>query len=233
MWSRLNKESSNSRKRNLKAELADLDLVIDKREGADVDVKRRQEVAIEGDENSKYYHGVLNKKRGRLAIRGVLVDGIWMESPSLVKNEFFDHFKNRFEQPLQNRIQLERDFLNRITTDKNEDLEREVFKEEIKKAVWHCGIDKAPGPDGFTFSFYRRYWNLVESDVIDSDVVDAIKWFFQQGTILKGGNSSFVTLIPKVPNANMVKDFRPISLSGSSYKNHSKDIGEPSSYGFR
>nr|GEZ89313.1 RNA-directed DNA polymerase, eukaryota, reverse transcriptase zinc-binding domain protein [Tanacetum cinerariifolium] len=36
--------------------------------------------------------------------------------------------------------------------------------------------------------------------------------------IPKGGNSSFITLIPKVPNANMVKDFRPISLSGSLYK---------------
>nr|GEU54570.1 RNA-directed DNA polymerase, eukaryota, reverse transcriptase zinc-binding domain protein [Tanacetum cinerariifolium] len=44
MWSRLNKKSSNSRKRNLKAELADLDLVIDKGEGANVDVKRRHEV---------------------------------------------------------------------------------------------------------------------------------------------------------------------------------------------
>nr|GEZ71099.1 RNA-directed DNA polymerase, eukaryota, reverse transcriptase zinc-binding domain protein [Tanacetum cinerariifolium] len=36
--------------------------------------------------------------------------------------------------------------------------------------------------------------------------------------IPKGGNSSFITLITKVPNANMVKDFRPISLIGSLYK---------------
>ena len=47
---------------------------------------------------------------------------------------------------------------------------------------------------------------------------DAIKWFFQHGSIPKGGNSSFITLIPKIPNANMVKDFRPISLIGSLYK---------------
>nr|GEZ60241.1 RNA-directed DNA polymerase, eukaryota, reverse transcriptase zinc-binding domain protein [Tanacetum cinerariifolium] len=201
---RLNKESSNSRKRNLKAELADLELVIDKREGADVDVKRRQEVVSLLQEV---------EKRGRLAIRGVLVNGIWMESPSLVKNEFFDHFKNRFEQPLQNRIQLERDFLNRITTDQNEDLEREVSKEEIKRAVWDYGIDKAPGLDGFTFGFYRRYWNLIESDVVND-----VKWFFQQRTIPKGGSSSFIMLIPKVPNANMVIDFRPIILIGSLYK---------------
>nr|GFC59691.1 RNA-directed DNA polymerase, eukaryota, reverse transcriptase zinc-binding domain protein [Tanacetum cinerariifolium] len=41
---------------------------------------------------------------------------------------------------------------------------------------------------------------------------------FLHGDIPKGGNSSFITLIPKVPNANMVKDFRPISLMGSLYK---------------
>nr|GFB72828.1 RNA-directed DNA polymerase, eukaryota, reverse transcriptase zinc-binding domain protein [Tanacetum cinerariifolium] len=42
--------------------------------------------------------------------------------------------------------------------------------------------------------------------------------FFLHGEIPKGCNSSFITLIPKVPNANMVKDFRPISLIGSFYK---------------
>nr|GEV57284.1 RNA-directed DNA polymerase, eukaryota [Tanacetum cinerariifolium] len=197
IWARLHKESLNSRKSILKAELTDLDGVIDKEEGSDADGYRRREVvrfiqevekvdvmevAIEGDENSKYYHAVLNKKKGRLTIRGV-VDGIWMESPHLVKHEFFEHFKNRFEKPNKSRILLERDFVKRISLEHNDDLEREVSNEEIKRAVWDCGIDKAPGPDGFTF-----------------------------------GNSSFVTLIPKVPNANMVKDFRPISLIGSLYK---------------
>nr|GEX66901.1 DIE2/ALG10 family [Tanacetum cinerariifolium] len=42
--------------------------------------------AIEGDENSKYYHGILNKKRNQLSIRGVLAAGSWIENPVLVKN---------------------------------------------------------------------------------------------------------------------------------------------------
>nr|GFD22160.1 RNA-directed DNA polymerase, eukaryota [Tanacetum cinerariifolium] len=36
-------------------------------------------------------------------------------------------------------------------------IEREVSIDEINKEVWDCGTDKAPGPDGFTFGFYRRY----------------------------------------------------------------------------
>ncbi|GKA53134.1 RNA-directed DNA polymerase, eukaryota, reverse transcriptase zinc-binding domain protein, partial [Tanacetum coccineum] len=169
--------------------------------------------AVEGDENSKYYHGVINKKRNNLAIRGVLVDGNWVESPQLVKNEFYTHFKQRFEKPNLSGIQFDREFPNKICSEQAVDLEREVSKEEVKRAVWDCGTDKAPGPDGFTFGFYRRFWNLIECDV-----VNAVKWFFLHERIPSGGNSSFITLIPKVSNANMVKDFRPISLIGSVYK---------------
>nr|GFA01818.1 RNA-directed DNA polymerase, eukaryota [Tanacetum cinerariifolium] len=71
------------------------------------------------------------------------------------------------------------------------DLERDVSKEELKRAVWDCGTDKSPNPDGFTFGFHRC-------------------------------NSSFIALISKILDANLVKDFRPISLIRSIYKNIKK-----------
>nr|GEW19990.1 RNA-directed DNA polymerase, eukaryota [Tanacetum cinerariifolium] len=43
--------------------------------------------AIKGDENTKYFHGILNNKRSQLAIRGVLVDGDWFVNPSVVKDD--------------------------------------------------------------------------------------------------------------------------------------------------
>nr|GEV73806.1 cysteine-rich receptor-like protein kinase [Tanacetum cinerariifolium] len=184
-----------------------------KTKAMEVAQKAKIKWAVEGDENSKYYHGVINKKRNNLAIRGVLVDGNWVESPQLVKNEFYAHFKQRFEKPNLNGIQFDREFPNKICSEQAVDLEREVSKEEVKRAVWDCGIDKAPGPNGFTFGFYRRFWNLIECDVIK-----AVKWVFLHERIPSEGNSSFITLIPKVSNANMVKDFRPISLIGSVYK---------------
>ncbi|GJX60020.1 RNA-directed DNA polymerase, eukaryota, reverse transcriptase zinc-binding domain protein [Tanacetum coccineum] len=92
-------------------------------------------------------------------------------------------------------------------------LEIEVTREEIKKAVWDCGVDKSPGPDGFTFGFYRRYWTFLENDV-----VEAVLYFFNHGQFPKGSNSSFITLIPKTQEAKMMKDFRPITFIGSLYK---------------
>ncbi|GKE00354.1 RNA-directed DNA polymerase, eukaryota [Tanacetum coccineum] len=76
-----------------------------------------------------------------------------------------------------------------------------------------CGGNKSPGPDGFTFEFFRRYWNL-----IGSDFCDAVICFFADGFFPKGNNASFITLIPKVIDAKFVTDFRPISLIGSVYK---------------
>nr|GEV77052.1 RNA-directed DNA polymerase, eukaryota, reverse transcriptase zinc-binding domain protein [Tanacetum cinerariifolium] len=168
MWSILNKERSNSRKRKLKAELADLDLAIDKGDGEVIDVNRRHEVVR------------------------LLQDVEKTESLEVAQ-------KAKIKWAIEESILIKKMIWNERLT-----------KRRLKG---RCGIDKAPGPDGFTFGFYRRYWNLIESDV-----VDAISCFFQQGVISKGGNSSFITLIPKVPNANMVKDFRPISLIGSLYK---------------
>nr|GEU50314.1 putative RNA-directed DNA polymerase, eukaryota, reverse transcriptase zinc-binding domain protein [Tanacetum cinerariifolium] len=235
-WIRSYKECANGQMNILKSELHNLDSIFDKGCGVSTDVQRGQEIvckiqdlekieiiemaqkakikwAVEGDKNSKYYHGVINKKRSKLAIRGVLVDGTWIESPSLVKKAFFDHFKSQFEQPCSSDILLDSDFTNKVSLAQVEDLERVVSKEEVKHAVWDCGVDKSPGPDGFTFGFYCRYWSLIEGDVFK-----AVDWFFQHGIIPNGGNWSFITLIPKIPNANMVKDFTPISLIESVYK---------------
>ncbi|GKB12275.1 hypothetical protein Tco_0846198 [Tanacetum coccineum] len=76
------------------------------------------------------------------------------------------------------------DFPCKLTSIQQSDMESEVSNEEIKRAVWDCGIDKSSGPDGFMF----------------------------------GCNSSFIALIPKIPDTKMVKEFRPISLVGSLYK---------------
>nr|GEX62196.1 RNA-directed DNA polymerase, eukaryota [Tanacetum cinerariifolium] len=73
--------------------------------------------------------------------------------------------------------------------------------------------NKSPGPDGFSFEFYRKYWTT-----IDDDVFQAVRDFFVNGHFPRGCNSSFISLIPKIQDAKFMKDFRPISLIGSVCK---------------
>nr|GEU80086.1 transposon TX1 uncharacterized [Tanacetum cinerariifolium] len=104
-------------------------------------------------------------------------------------------------------------FPNRLSSDQIEDLDKNITMDEIRAVVWDCGENKSPGLDGYTFEFFRRYWNL-----IGLDFSSAIECFFKNGSFPRGCNSSFIALIPKVVDAKFITDFRPISLIGSVYK---------------
>ncbi|GJY23242.1 RNA-directed DNA polymerase, eukaryota, reverse transcriptase zinc-binding domain protein [Tanacetum coccineum] len=94
------------------------------------------------------------------------------------------------------------------------DLDENFLNRRLKRLFGSVAHTQIPqGPDGFSFGFYRHFW-----PVIEHDVYMAVNHFFIHGEIPPGCNSSFIALIPKVPDANLVKDFRPISLIGSIYK---------------
>ncbi|GKE05238.1 RNA-directed DNA polymerase, eukaryota, partial [Tanacetum coccineum] len=78
-------------------------------------------------------------------------------------------------------------FPNMLSSDQILDLEKPFSKEEIKGAVWDCGLNKSPGPDGFIFEFYQKFWPILEEDI--KVVVDH---FFHHGYVQKGGNASFI-----------------------------------------
>ncbi|GJT49752.1 RNA-directed DNA polymerase, eukaryota [Tanacetum coccineum] len=50
------------------------------------------------------------------------------------------------------------------------------------------------------------------------DIVAAVTEFFSSGKFPPGCNSTFIALIPKIHDAKIIKDFRPISLIVSIYK---------------
>lgn len=42
-----------------------------------------------------------------------------------------------------------------------------MLEDEVKRAVFQMGPDKAPGPDGFSPSFIQEFWPLVGSSVVE------------------------------------------------------------------
>lgn len=90
---------------------------------------------------------------------------------------------------------------------------------EIRETLFSLPKNKAPGPDGFTVEFFTYSWDLVGSDVIN-----AVKAFFINSELPRQVNSTVISLIPKVPGADKLSDFRPISLCNTIYKVISKII---------
>ncbi|GKE06167.1 RNA-directed DNA polymerase, eukaryota, reverse transcriptase zinc-binding domain protein [Tanacetum coccineum] len=100
-----------------------------------------------------------------------------------------------------------------VLRDFNEEYYYRLVLRRIKEAVWNCGGEKAPGPDGFTFKFIKFYW-----DTVGNDFIDMVKHFERNGSIPKSFNSSFIALVPKIQDSLHLNDFRPISLIGCQYK---------------
>lgn len=92
---------------------------------------------------------------------------------------------------------------------------------EIKNAVFDMNADGAPGPDGFGGHFYQHFW-----DIVAVDVVSSVQDFFYTGALIPNINANIQVLIPKVPGAASMGDFRPIALANFQFKIVTKILAE-------
>lgn len=175
----------------------------------DLHQRAKIEWVINGDENSSFFHGVINCRRARNKINGLILDNSWVEDPIIIKQKVLQSFKSKFEEPMVNRPQLDGEGFKRLRRCDSELLTARFSKEEIKEAVWECGDDKSPGPDGFTFAFVKKFWGK-----LDKYLIEVMEQFYVHGSIHSSCNSSFIALLPKVADPLTIGDFRPVSLIG-------------------
>ncbi|GKE47442.1 RNA-directed DNA polymerase, eukaryota, reverse transcriptase zinc-binding domain protein, partial [Tanacetum coccineum] len=83
--------------------------------------------------------------------------------------------------------------VNAVDSTTNIELEKPITSEEIRRAVWDCGSDKSPGPNGFLFHFLKTLWVMLKADM-ELFVMS----FFTSSKMPVGANSSFITLLPKI-----------------------------------
>ncbi|GJX99907.1 RNA-directed DNA polymerase, eukaryota [Tanacetum coccineum] len=187
-WVRETRTRLHERKTNIKKKLSDIDKIIDQGKGNEevvnsrsillkelqdlssldaIEISQKAKIrwSIEGDENTKYFHDILNKNISQLAIRGTLVNGDWISDPVKIKYEFFSHFKQQFSPPQTPCFCFDFICPNRLSSVQVEDLERIVTYDEVKRAVWDCGANKSPGPDGFSFEFFHKFLGIIDQDV--------------------------------------------------------------------
>jgi hypothetical protein len=105
----------------------------------------------------------------------------------------------------------------KVSDDMKESLTRPFTVEEVKKAIFMMGLNKAPGLDGLTAGFYQAHWDLV-----GPSVTTAVLDFLNGGIMVEDMNKMTIVLILKIKNPQLMKQFRPISLCNVIYKICSK-----------
>ncbi|XP_042484544.1 uncharacterized protein LOC122064826 [Macadamia integrifolia] len=162
-----------------------------------------------GDCNSKLFHLSVKMRRARNQISALKrEDGSWVLDQRGIA-EYSASFFEKFHEPTS--IIEHPDLLDCIPKIlSNEDvasLEAILGREEIKKAVWDMDPDSSPGPDGFPGKFFRKCWEIVETDFGKTVV-----YFFQMGYLPKGINNCSISLIPKSDGVSSLDKFRPICM---------------------
>ncbi|GJZ71826.1 hypothetical protein Tco_0635677 [Tanacetum coccineum] len=106
---------------------------------------------VDGDENSKFFHGMINSKFARTRINGIYYNGSWILEPSIVISHIYNFHEAKFEDNLNPRPRFTSNLFKKISESDSSILDAPFSLDEIKNAVFDCGGGKAPGPDGFTF----------------------------------------------------------------------------------
>ncbi|XP_021991179.1 uncharacterized protein LOC110887930 [Helianthus annuus] len=142
-----------------KEELEELDLILEDREltneeewirleckrklqfledmkSKDLKQKARTRWAMEGDDNTAFFHGMVNKRKSSNSIPGLVVDGEWVSKPSKVKKMVFDFFRSKFKEDMKNQPFMECSFDKKLSEAEANSLIEVFSKEEIKAAVF-------------------------------------------------------------------------------------------------
>lgn len=155
--------------------------------------KSRVKRVADGDENNRFFHGMIRGRLKKNSILGLNINGSWIEDPAAVKAKNLKFHNQQYNEPKMHRPAFSSNKFKSLFSNQATDLERPFSDDEIKQAVWSCEGSKTLGLGGFTISFLKKHWEFLKSDF-----VVAIKTFESSGLIPNGCNSTFITLVPKV-----------------------------------
>lgn len=173
-----------------------------------------------GDKNSGYFHAIAKGRCTRNRLSTIEdPDGKAYYEEDQIAGQISAYFASIFKSECSNSstsellATVEAAIIPCLPSGEYERLSSLPDAKEIKYALFLIHPDKAPGPDGFSASFFHSNW-----DTIGPALVSEIQSFFRSGLMPAATNVTYVRLIPKFTSANLVANDMPIALCNVTYK---------------
>lgn len=131
--------------------------------------KSRIKWLAEGDSNTSFFHASMRmKKKNKLIERMTLEDGRTLESGAQVIEEAVSFFQEMLSASPTVMSSDEFDLVKPvISMEENEILSVVPSMNEVKNSLWSIPVDRSPGPDGFSASFFVLAWDIVKDDLLE------------------------------------------------------------------
>ncbi|WVZ75403.1 hypothetical protein U9M48_023456 [Paspalum notatum var. saurae] len=166
-----------------------------------------------GDPNTKFFHSKINARKRKNYIYKLNQDDVWATSHEDKETLIQDHFDAVLGDLGPRRVDLNWSALG-IPTFELTHLESPFSEGELLEVVKQIPPDKAPGPDGFTGSFYRSCWSIIKADLLA--VINSLHdRRFLNFDLLNRAN---IVLLPKNDGSDSIANYMPISLIHSIAK---------------
>jgi hypothetical protein len=156
---------------------------------------------MDDDSDTKYFYLLANGRHRKTRIFQLRGQTNFWEHR--FKKHITSYYKGFFGPPHEDSFQLDeshRDDIPQVIVE-------EFTEEEVRKALFQMGHNKASGTDGFLTEFYQTFWLVIKSDLM------ALFYEFHHGTLpLYSLNFGMIILLPKCTKKIKIQEYRPICL---------------------
>lgn len=133
-----------------------------------------------------------------------------IREPGQIRNHVEQFYKELFSAEVQGRDFWGED--SKLTTEEAVELIKPFTIKEIEDTLKDMDGSSALGPDGFPVGFYRAFWTELKPLVLEM-----FNNFHRGDFNLRRLNFGMISLIPKLKEANNIRQYRPISVLNIDY----------------
>lgn len=150
-----------------------------------------------GDRNTGYFHAAT---KGRRSMNNLVVleseEGVAVYEDDQIAALIAQYYNNLFTSSPVDEEEIITTVLKAlrpcISQELNSSLEAIPSAQEIKECLFDINPEKAPGPDGFSASFFHSNW-----EAVGGEIVIEVQEFFISGIMPREFNETYVCLISK------------------------------------
>jgi hypothetical protein len=171
---------------------------------------------LKGDANTNYFHTCANGRRRKTRICSLESEEGVISDQKEICGHIVDFYKKLFENSAYKGMHLFPDFWKqeeKLDVGDREMLGEPFTEKEVWGAIAGMKSDSAPGPNGFTVFFFKKLWGQIKKELMGM-----VRDFNSNSLDLKRLNYGVITLVPKIKEANTIKQFRPICLLNVDFK---------------
>jgi hypothetical protein len=171
---------------------------------------------LKGDANNSFFHGAASGRRRRGSIFYLEENGEEIREPGQLRILKDNFYKELFYAEAMGGIGLGDGFWTegcKISEEEAVELIKPFTVKEIEDALKKMSASSAPGPDGFPVGFYRAFCPEIKEIVMEM-FADFHRGFLNLSRL----NFGMISLIPKLKEANNIRQFRPICVLNIYYK---------------